>query len=67
MNKTCISISIDLTDEFESELLKYVESKGNKSRYIKRLIHADQLGRKEMTITTHEIVEEDNSEMKGFF
>jgi hypothetical protein len=65
--KTSISISIDLTDEFESELLKWVESKGNKSRYIKRLIHNDKLGKKEMTITTHEVVEDSHEEMKGFF
>jgi hypothetical protein len=41
------SISFDLTDEFEAELLKYAEKeyngkKRNFSRYVKRLIQADK-------------------------
>ena len=37
------SISFDLNDEIEAELLAYAETKKNFSRYIKRLIQADQL------------------------
>lgn len=70
--KTSISVSIDLTDDFERLLFNYVVNKGNKSRFLKRLIYNDMAGiqtARETTITTHE--EEAPTEiinaMKGFF
>lgn len=69
--KTSISISIDLTDDFEKKLLKYVEGKGNKSRYIKRLIHEDLMGVKALPVAVYQ--EEETDEDKeaaakgGFF
>lgn len=68
--KTTISVSIDLTDEFESELLKHVTKKGNKSRYIKRLIHEDMLGTKRATIVSidqNDHTNEHKEAMAGFF
>lgn len=46
MERTSITVSIDLTDPFEKELYEYVLSKGprKKSGYIKRLIYADKMG-----------------------
>lgn len=44
MKKTTVSIAIDLDDEFEVKLLEHIKSKGNRSRYIKRLIHEDMMG-----------------------
>jgi hypothetical protein len=48
MNTKTKSVSFDLTDELEEELLKYAEKeykgrKRNFSRYIKRLIQADKI------------------------
>jgi hypothetical protein len=64
MEKTSISVSIDLTDEFEKELFQHVMSKGarKKSGYIKRLIHADMLGirNRELTTTVMDDVEDDD-------
>lgn len=42
-NRKIKSISFDLADEVEVDLLKYSESKKNFSKYVKRLIHADML------------------------
>lgn len=42
--KTTISIAIDLEDEVEVELLNHVKNKGNRSKYIKRLIYDDMMG-----------------------
>lgn len=68
--KTTISVSIDLTDEFEGELLKHVTKKGNKSRYIKRLIHEDMLGAKRATIVSidqNDHINEHKEAMAGFY
>lgn len=68
--KTTISVSIDLTDEFEGELLKHVTKKGNKSRYIKRLIHEDMIGAKRATNVSTEQndhISEHKKAMAGFF
>ena len=37
------SIHFDITDDLEKNLLEYAESKGNFSRYIKRLIQTDKM------------------------
>lgn len=70
-NKTSISISIDLRDEFETALLKHVESQVNKSRYIKRLIYADMMGVTEAVQVVQVEEERDEDEnikaMKDFF
>ncbi len=54
MEKTSITVSIDLTDPFEKELYEYVMSKGprKKSGYIKRLIYADKMGISKNALTS---------------
>jgi hypothetical protein len=66
----CITASIDLTDEFEVSLVKHVISKGNRSKYLKRLIYNDMIGVKQMVTTTvYEDEEEDDDieAIEGFF
>lgn len=68
-DRTAISISIDLRDELESKLLAHVHSKGNRSRYLKRLIYDDlmQVQRQITTITNYmEDNEGDIEAMEGF-
>ncbi|MGG0667687.1 hypothetical protein ABE073_04075 [Lederbergia citrisecunda] len=43
-NRKCKTVSFDLTDEVEVRLLGNAESKGNFSRYMKRLIEKDLNG-----------------------
>lgn len=65
---TSITINIDLQDDWEVKLFEHVKGKKNKSRYLKRLIHDDLMGVKNMIMATVtpdlEIGEE---EMAGFF
>lgn len=42
--RKCKTVSFDLTDEVEVELLLLAEEKGNFSRYVKRLIERDKSG-----------------------
>lgn len=64
----CITTVFDPNDEFETSLAKHVVSKGNRSRYIKRLIYNDMIGaREQISTTVHEDLEEENNEMAGFF
>lgn len=42
--RKCKTISFDTTDEIEDKLLQHAESKGNFSRYVKRLIEKDRSG-----------------------
>lgn len=68
--RTVISICIDLSDEMESKLLAHVRSKGNRSRYIKRLIYDDLMQvHRQITTATHyvEDVVEDTDSMQSFF
>ena len=39
-----LQASFRLADKFEAELLKYAESQGDVSKYIKRLIYVDKEG-----------------------
>lgn len=70
---TSISLAINLLDEYDKEIFDHVMKKGSrkKSGYLKRLIYNDMMGigKREMTITTHEIEDEEMDEeaMKGFF
>lgn len=65
---TCITASIDIDDPFENSLLDHVKSKGNRSRYIKRLIYNDMMGAmRQVTTTIHEEPDEDREAMGGFF
>ena len=67
--RTVISISIDLKDELESKLLAHVHSKGNRSRYLKRLIYDDLMHvQRQITTTTHYVEENeiDFESMEGF-
>ena len=65
---TSITINIDLQDEWERKLFEHVKEKGNKSRYLKRLIHDDLMGIRNLftpTLTPElEVKEED---LQGFF
>lgn len=66
MKSTSISVNIDLEDDFEVSLLKYVQSKGNKSKYIKRLIYDAMKGFNHApALVVQE--EEKNEAMDGFF
>jgi len=69
--KTVLSIWIDLTDEMESKLLNHVKSKGNRSRYLKKLIYDDLMQvQRQITTRTHYVEDEvslDMEAMKGFF
>lgn len=42
--RKCKTVSFDLTDAYEKELLKHAESKHKFSKYIKRLIDKDKNG-----------------------
>lgn len=66
---SCITASFDPGDEFEMSLAAYVVSKGNRSRYIKRLIYNDMMGvQNQITATTSPVVEsEDRAEIEAFF
>ena len=65
---TCITINIDLQDDWEVKLFEHVKGKKNKSRYLKRLIHDDLMGVKNMIMATvTPELEIDNEEMAGFF
>ena len=65
---TCITINIDLQDDWELKLFEHVKGKKNKSRYLKRLIYDDLMGIKNLftpTVTPElEVKEED---LQGFF
>lgn len=68
MKPTSITVSIDLMDEFEASLLKHVISKGNRSKYLKRLIYNDMIGVKMQIATTVMEEEYENEEaVNGFF
>lgn len=64
----CITAIFDVTDDFEKSLAMHVVSKGNRSRYIKRLIYNDMMNIKsQVTTTIHEEPDEDKEAMTGFF
>lgn len=42
MSRRCKTVSFDLSDKFEEELLEYAEAQGKFSRYVKRLIEDDR-------------------------
>lgn len=42
MSRKCKTVSFDLSDKHEEDLLKYAESCGKFSRYVKRLIEEDR-------------------------
>lgn len=64
----CITAVFDKTDEFELSLAMHVVSKGNRSRYIKRLIYNDMMSVKnQVTTTIQEEPDEDAEAMAGFF
>ncbi|MEK4255399.1 hypothetical protein [Ureibacillus sp. FSL K6-2830] len=64
-----IPISLNLNDEIDLRLLEHLNKKGNRSKYLKRLIYDDLMGVKKL-ITTAVHVEEEHDEdldsMKGF-
>ena len=68
--RTVISICIDLSDETEMKLLEHVHSKGNRSRYLKRLIYDDLMQvHRQITTTIHyeEDTTSDFEAMEAFF
>jgi len=71
-DKTSITVSIDLLDEHEKKLFKYVMSKGarKKSGYIKRLIHEDMMGISKQALPIVVVDDEDEDDkdaMMGAF
>lgn len=68
--RTVISIWVNLQDEMERQLLDHVRSKGNRSKYIKRLIYDDLMMLRNLVTTTTAYVKEeisdDTDSMKSF-
>lgn len=67
--RKCKTVSFDLEDAFELELLEHAESNGKFSKYIKRLIDKDKNG---ANITApdpikNDISDEDKSAMDSYF
>lgn len=69
-DRIIISISISLNDETECKLLEHVKKKGNRSKYLKRLIYDDLLQvHRQLTTTTFvepETNDTDIDAMQGF-
>jgi len=57
-----LQASFSVEDEYESRLFSHATKTGNVSAYLKRLILFDMEGRRESTLTLHEveIVEEED-------
>lgn len=70
-DRTCISTSIDLTNEFDRQLYEHVKKKGNQSKYLRHLIYTDiMLGARQLTttiVTAQEEEEEDSEAANSFF
>ena len=68
--RTVISIWVNMQDEMEKKMLDHVHAKGNRSKYLKKLIYDDLMEvRNLITATTHyenDIINEDTDAMKGF-
>ncbi|RUL56445.1 hypothetical protein [Lysinibacillus antri] len=68
--RTVISIWMNLQDEMERKMLDHVHAKGNRSKYIKRLIYDDLMEiRNLVTATTHyaeETIDDDSDSMEAF-
>jgi len=58
-----LQASFNVDDEYENRLLAHAMTKGNISKYLKRLILYDLEGRRESTLALHEVdvAEEDVS------
>ena len=70
-DRIIISISINLNDEIECKLLDHVDKKGNRSKFLKRLIYDDLMQvQRQITTTTHFeepiTIDEDSEAMQGF-
>lgn len=70
-DRIIISISINLKDETECKLLEHVDKKGNRSKFLKRLIYDDLMQvHRQITTTTHfvepETIDSDLDAMQGF-
>ena len=57
-DRTVISIWVNLKDETERKLLEHIHAKGNRSKYIKRLIYDDLMNVRNLVTSTTEYVEE---------
>ena len=57
-DRTVISIWMNLKDETERKMLEHVKAKGNRSKYLKRLIYDDLMEVRNMVTTTTQYVEE---------
>ncbi len=67
--RTVISIWVNLQDEIERKLLDHVRSKGNRSKYIKRLIYDDLMMVRNLVTTTtivDDTLDDDADSMKGY-
>ena len=65
MSRKCKTVSFDMEDKHEEDLLKHVESQGKFSRYVKRLI-ANDMEDKSIVSNTASINNEDNSEKDDY-
>lgn len=53
--KEILQASFNVDDEYENRLLSYAMTNGNISKYLKRLILFDLEGRRESTLTMHQV------------
>ena len=65
MSRKCKTVSFDLEDKYEEDLLRHVESQGKFSRYVKRLI-ANDMNVKPLVSNIPSINNEDNSEKDDY-
>lgn len=67
MSRKCKTISFDLTDGFERDLLDHAEANGKFSKYIKRLIQEDKNGSTRMPMMEKfEVEDADDDAMESF-
>ena len=70
-DRIIISISINTKDETEKALLQHVDNKGNRSKYLKKLIYDDLMQvQRQITTTTYYVEPDTHNEdldaMQGF-
>lgn len=67
--RKCKTVSFDLSDAFESDLMAYAEDQGKFSKYIKRLIQNDKMGHQRPAIIPDkmEVVDDPDDAIDSYF
>lgn len=70
MKRKIVPVSFSLNDETENKMLEHIDKKGNRSKYLKKLIYDDMMNvQRLITTTTHyddPVDEIDIDAMEGF-